>query len=315
MNRRALLRRTSPLASLACLAGCLGSASRDPATGDRTERTTTIRAVETTASTSGTTTEPSETTRDDSDGSDDFSGIDPAAEDPFQSLAVGDRESVAFPDNNRPHDVRVWNDADESRELVVRVSRDATQLLDRTVEFDGDASLEVALNEPGDYQVAVGLAGEQPTTVRVERALFDCNASATDARVASDGRVETVTQSTMMGCAEPKVAAIELSVDEGTCGTENGASVSFDGEQVRVEGTVRTPDPGYDLELADANYDADSGELTVQVRATEGDPVGVQCVGEVPYEATVDFEYDLPGEVVVVHESGEESEEVARTSR
>lgn len=259
---------------------------------------------------------PGETATEDSDdGSDDFSGIDPAAEGPFQSLSVGDRDSVAFPDNNRPHDVRVWNDADESRELVVRVSRDATQLLDRTVEFDADAYLEVALNEPGDYRVAVGLAGEQPTTVRVERARFDCNASATDARVAPDGRVETVTGSTMMGCAGPEVAATDLSVEEGTCGMDNGASVALDGEQVQIEGTVRTPDPGYDLELADASYDAEGDELAVSVRATEGDLVGVQCVGEVPYEATVDFEYDLPGEVVVVHESGEESEEVARTSQ
>lgn len=316
MNRRELLHRGGALTTVACLAGCLGTASRDGSPG----RETTSDGDESGTSDDDSTTETG--AEDGSDGSEegfdgDFEGVRSDRDAPFRELSVGSRDGVAFPDNNRPHVVRVWNVADEPRELLVRVSRSATDLLDRTVEFAADAYLTVTLNEPADYRVAVGVAGEVPTTVAVERTLFDCNSSATDVGVAPDGSVESIEMSTAAGCYGPEITDADLSVGKSECGTENGASVAFDGERVRIEGTVRTATPQSDLALVDVTADQQSRTATVRVRdAGADDPEpGTQCVGTVPYEASVEFEYALPDEVVVVHENAEGTVEVARANR
>jgi hypothetical protein len=298
MNRRELLQRAGALTTVVGLAGCVGTASRsNPPNGE-------------------TTTDDLETTTMDEFG-DDFAGVKSDRDDPFAELSVGSRDGVAFPDTNRPHVVQVWNAAEESRDLLVRVSRGATDLLDRTVEFDADAYLTITLNEPADYRVAVGVAGEVPTTFGVGRGLFDCNASTTDAGVAPDGTVATITESTTMACHGPHVGETAFDVGQGKCGTENSASVAFEGEQVRVDGTVRTPTPQSGLSLADVSYDERAGTLAVRVRESGGDTPepGVECVGTVPYEAIVGFEYDLPDEVAVVHESMDQTKEVTRTAR
>jgi hypothetical protein len=307
MNRRELLHRGGALTTVAALPGCLGSANRS-SPADR--ETTTSGSEETT--TEGGAEGGSETGFDG-----DFRGVQSDHEAAFSELSVGSRDGVAFPDYNRSHVVRIWNAADEPRDLLVRASRGATELLDRTVEFDADAYLTVTLNEPGDYRVAVGVADEEPTTFEIERGLFDCNFSTTDVGVAPDGSVATITESTTMACPGPRVADTAFSVGQGECGTENSASVAFEGDRVRVEGTVRTPTPQSDLTLGDASYDEQSGTLTLRVRETgAGDPEpGVQCVGSVPYEASVAFEYALPDEVAVVHEGTKETKEVARTTR
>ncbi|WP_135824544.1 hypothetical protein [Halorussus ruber] len=304
MNRRAFLQRSGGLATLAGLAGCLGSAGSDTEPADSDGKQT-----------DGTT----HSTTDDSttDSERRFSGVRSEEDEPFRTISVGSRDEVAFPENNKPRGLRVWNAADEAREIDLQVSRGATILVDRTVEFAADAYLTVTLNEPADYGIAVGLADGTSTTFGVERTSFDCNTTGTDVGVMPDGRVETMSMSTAMGCPSSEVASADLSVGQGTCGEENGASVAFDAESVRVDGTVRTSTPNRDLELADAGYDAETGALTVRVRATEGDDgeMGVQCVGQIPYEATIGFDYDLPDTVVVVHESMDETTEVARADR
>lgn len=308
MNRRELLQRGGALTTAAALSGCLGSASQsNPA--DR--ETTTLDDSEETTTDGGTGDDP------ETGFGGDFTGVRSDRDEPFSELAVGSRDDVAFPDYNRPHVVRIWNAADEPRDLLVRASRGATEPLDRTVEFGADAYLTATLNEPGDYRLAVGVADDEPTTFEIARSLFDCNYSTTDVGVAPDGSVATVTESTTMACPGPQVAGFDFSVGRGTCGTENRASVEWDGERVRVEGTVRTPTPQSDLTLGDASYDEQSGTLTLRVKATSPDDPGpgVQCVGSVPYEASVEFEYALPDEVVVVHESMDETREVARATR
>ncbi|WP_128475950.1 hypothetical protein [Halorussus pelagicus] len=291
MNRRELLRRGSAITALIGLAGCIGSSP-----GSSPDETTTDPA---------TTTSPEE-----------FSGVRSDDDDPFRTISVGDRESVAFPDNNRVRDVRVWNDADESRKIDVEVSRSADIVVDRTIEFAADAYLAIDLNEPADYDIAVGLADGETTTFTVERSQFDCNDAGTDVGVMPDGRVETFGDSTAMGCPGPSVADSALSTGQGECGKAHSASVTFDGETVAVEGRVKTPTPQSDLELGAANYDADADALTVRVSdAGSGSEIGNQCIGEVPYEATVDFENALPAAVAVVHESMDETVEVTRTER
>lgn len=302
MNRRDFLHRGSVLTALAGLAGCLGSAAdgsapenRDQSPDDRTTDET--------------------TTEGESDT--DFSGLRSDDEEPFRTIAVGSREEVVFPDNNRPREVRVWNDADAIREISLRVVREGEPVLDRTVAFAADAYLTVVVNEPADYRIGVGLAGADATTFELSRESFDCNSAMTDVGVLTDGRIETISMSTAMGCPGPEVADADFSTGEGACGTDHRAAVDFVGERVRVDGAVRTATPRANLALAEANYDRETGALTVRVRASQSDDsdMGTQCVGEVPYETTVDFDHDLPSKVMVVHETPEETVTVTRVER
>lgn len=296
MNRRTFLQRTGGLATLAGLAGCLGTTSDAPPGDDaETDETTTGAA-------------------DDATTTKRFSGVQSDRDEPFRTISVGSRDAVAFPDNNRPRGLRVWNADDEARDIGLQISRDAEILVDRTIEFPADAYLEATLNEPADYSVSVGPADGNSTTFGVERASFGCNSAGTDMGVMPDGRVETMSMSTAMGCPRPTVAGTDLSVGQGTCGKTHAASVAFEDEEVRVDGTVRTPTPDSGLELADAAYDTETGALTLRVRATgsDGGGVGVQCVGKVPYEATIGFDHGWPSSVVVVHDSMDETTEVTR---
>lgn len=306
MNRRTFLRRSGGLTTLAALAGCLGTE------GDSTPADRETRTDETT--TDDATTDPERR----------FSGVRSDRDEPFRSVSVGNRDDVSFPDNNRPQGVRIWNAADEAREIEFRISRDADVAVDRSVEFAADAYLAASLNEPANYRISVGLVGgdAEKTDFEIERSSFDCNSAGTDVGVMADGHIETMSMSTAMGCPGPEVSDSEtsLSVGQGACGEQHSASVTFEGEAVRVDGAVRTSTPDSDLALASASYDRETDALTVRVRATGADDsgddsAGVQCVGEVPYEATVGFEYDFPSSVVVVHESMDETVEVVQVDR
>lgn len=304
MNRRAFLQRSGGLTMLTGMAGCLGSAGNDSGPADRDGN----RTDETTIGDSSTT-----------DSQNRFSGVRSDHDEPFRTIPIGSRDDVSFPNNNRPRGVRVWNAADEARKIDLQISRNAEIAVDRSIEFAADAYLEVTLNEPADYRISVGLTAEKATTFEIERASFDCNSAGTDAGVVADGRVETMSMSTAMGCPAPEIvdANTRLSVGQGTCGKQHSASVTFEDEVVRVDGTVRASTPNSGLALAAADYDSETNALTVRVRATEADDsgAGVQCVGEVPYEATVGFDHDFPSSVVVVHETMDETVEVVQVDR
>ena len=334
MNRREFLHRAGASTAVAGLAGCLGSATPngssqgDSSGGDSSDDNSPDDGCATPEKSSA----------------DDFSGVESEAATPFREISLGSRDAVAFPKNNRPRTLRVWNAAAETRTIDLRIARGADRLFDEAVEFAPDAYLTVTLAEPADYSVSVGVSGDsgdsgnescdsgtstsagtsgdagataEATAFPVPRSAFDCNTATIDVGVMPDGRIETLEAATTMGCPSPSVAETAFSAEQGNCGTEDSASVTFDRERVSVEGAVRTPTPQWTLELAAAEYDADANRLAVRVRATKSETAGpgVQCVAEVPYEATVGFESGLPSEVVVVHEANGEAVEVARASR
>ncbi|WP_132060591.1 hypothetical protein [Halorussus amylolyticus] len=331
MKRRELLRRAGALASVAGLAGCLGSGP--PGGGANDSGDSTANEPDGTTSDDSEDCEPTETTADD------FSGIESDADEPFRTVSVGDRDEAAFPDNNRPRTVRIWNAADESRDIDVRVNRGSETPFDETVEFAADAYLSVTLEAPADYGVSVGVsdavterscdanegadtgastgASAESAAFEVARSAFDCNTATIDAGVMPDGSVETVETATTMGCGGPRLAATEFDAEQGDCGTQNTASVTFEAESVRIEGTVRTPTPAWTVELADTDYDEDADTLSVRVRARESGSTdaSVQCVATIPYEATANFENALPGEVVVTHDTDDGATEVASETR
>lgn len=112
----------------------------------------------------------------------------------------------------------------------------------------------------------------------------------------------------------PRIVDESLAARDGDCGSgEDVARVAFDGDAVRVDGSLATPTPCHGAALADARLDGT--RLVVAVRTTDpSSEACVQCLGAVPYEATVRFEGGLPAEVRVEHD-GEPVTTVERPTR
>ncbi len=292
MRRRDLLAAVGTAGALS-VAGCVGYETTDagvdgPDDGDADQ--------------------PDDERSDAADGQGDGDGERLGGSAPVETVAIGDREGVPFPDNNRPHGVRVANDAAGARELRVVVARDGDQVLDRVFDVPGGDTVALTLNQPAGHEVAVGAGGRLLDTVTVPRSRFDCNGSTTEVTVDGDGEVTSTTISTLVACPGPEVTDTRFEQGEGTCGAGGRAAVTTAGERVRVSGTVRTPVPCYDLALSDVELvEADefggrSGTLVVTVStAGRQDGACVECVGGVSYEATVDLDRSFPETVRVVH--------------
>ncbi|WP_276300341.1 hypothetical protein [Halorussus lipolyticus] len=259
-----------------------------------------------------------------------FSGIDSSAERPFATISVGSRAGVRNPENNQPHAVRVWNDSDSARTVALVLSRDGVggetgagggtgsdgALVDRQVEFPADGYLTMRLLEPAGYALTVtpggGAGGAE--TIRIPRAQFDCNDSATEVGVTPDGQVKSRTVTTEVGCP-PEVTDRTFTAFAGSCGSASEASVSFADESVTVSGAIRTPNPCYGARLADVSVSS-ADTLRVVVATTEPSAgVCAQCVASVEYEAVLGVRDRLPETVEVVHRHDGQTETVATVTR
>ncbi|MFB6105216.1 MAG: hypothetical protein ABEJ57_09105 [Halobacteriaceae archaeon] len=277
MNRRTVLAQLGTTLTAGALAGCFGGDGATP-----TDTTTT-------------TTPP-----------------DPTI---VATAAVGDRASVAFPENNRPHELRVVNRSDIERKLEVFVDRDGTDVYERLDHLAPNEGVVLRLVEPGTYTIQIRVGSTPGATIEVPRDRFDCNQSVTEATVQDGGVVRTDAWSTMMGCPTPAVGETTLQVTDAGCATQRGdtATVTTDGERVVVTGTVITPTPCYDLAFRPVTIG--DGALRIVVEATESDQaVCAECLGGIAYEAEVTLEHAVPARVVVEHATGGESTVVARTS-
>jgi len=126
----------------------------------------------------------------------------PMYEPEWKTLSVGSREDVTDTENDRPHDLLVWNAATDSREIRVDVHDDAdTALLTETYGMPADSTLRVELLEPGQYTASVHLAGAEDTEpITIPEHRFDCNESEHQITVAADGTVESTVYSEAKAC-------------------------------------------------------------------------------------------------------------------
>jgi len=147
-------------------------------------------------------------------------------------------------------------------------------------------------------------------TVTVGRRWFDCNDSESRYALAEDGLVDYGWMTTSMGCPDPAVADATVDVEARGCASEDDAtaSVRYDSERVRVDGTFLASAPCYELSIAGATYSADRRTATVVVDATAPDDPCADCVGAIDYTATVAFDRDLPDRFELRHRdaSGDE---------
>ena len=300
MNRRALLRTLGAIGTAGALAGCIGGG---PGSGGTPGGSATDAP-------GGETTAP--------DGGSDGTGT-PASD--GSVVEVGDRSTVAFPEMNRPHAVTVKNATADRVTFGLSLSAEARgRVWNDVVRVAPDDPFELRLNEPAHYSLELrrdpdaeadadattvdDTVSDPDATVDVPLSLFDCNHSGTEVTVTADG-VDTTTYATEIACADAELADTSFSAAEGTCGSSDAddASVRYDGESVRVTGTVSMPDPCREVKLSKARYDAEKSTLFLSVEVQPADPAAtcVACVGVRDYEATATFEADLPDRVVVRH--------------
>lgn len=300
MKRRDLLRAATGVTLGAGLAGCLGTGGGGGGDGDGDGDGNGNGGTPTDGEP---TTQPPTTT----DG-----GVDwPDDPTPFDSLAVGDRSTVDFAANNRAIDVRLWNAVDEERTLAVRVTTpDDAPGLRRDVTFPAGGVLDLSLSEPDSYTVSVGSLG----SVSVPFGSFDCNQTTYQVRLGT-ASLDHTWFATEIACPDPELGDVTVESGEGDCGSEDRATVTFADETVRVEGAMRTPDPCHSVDVRTADYDRDADTLELVLEAVPGEDGCIECVGQVPYEATATFEHDYPRVVVVRHASIGQVREVARVDR
>ncbi|EJN57022.1 hypothetical protein [Halogranum rubrum] len=124
---------------------------------------------------------------------------------PFLALSVGERSQVQS-EHRKPHQVWVWNDADEAHDLTLTLSNARGTIVERTVSFEANSKLVVVLQVPSAYEFTVAVKGEgageidASETVEIPFSQFDCNDSATDVVVRDDGSIESSSVTTEMAC-------------------------------------------------------------------------------------------------------------------
>lgn len=129
--------------------------------------------------------------------------------------------------------------------------------------------------------------------------------SPTDSPTRSPTESPTPTEGSGSGSRE--VTARSFEVLEQSCGEgENSATVERGDDRVVVEGTIRGSNTCYTAELERAEYDSGADRLTVAVRSYEHTPEDEtpacgQCIVDINYRATVEFNNGTPDEVTVQH--------------
>lgn len=102
----------------------------------------------------------------------------------------------------------------------------------------------------------------------------------------------------------PELTGQSFEVREKGCGTgTDRATIGRDAPTVTVAGVVSGSNGCYTAELQRARYDADADELRADVRSFDpGDEAAcTQCIVDIDYRASFEFEGGLPGTVIVSH--------------
>ena len=98
----------------------------------------------------------------------------------------------------------------------------------------------------------------------------------------------------------------------------SSATVTFDGNQVVVEGTIWGTDGCKTADLTDVTYDSSADELRISVGTKEMPDAGDMCtqaIMEINYRATVTFANGLPETVSVSHDTGDGQSPVTTATR
>ena len=164
------------------------------------------------------------------------------------------------------------------------------------------------LKRTGTLLAAGGVAG-----------CLDEGTNAGDADGGGDGTDEpTQTDGTETQVAMPELQSQSVETDETGCGEANEATVAFDeaAGAVTLQGSIPASDPCHVAVVERAEFDSETGTLTVELSVAEDDSDAcTQCLGQVDYTASFEFVNGLPDSVEVSHTSRGETTTVATESR
>lgn len=144
------------------------------------------------------------------------------------NIALGE-ETLSETGARTPHGIVLDNPTDETwtRHLVIREPDDSVAL-DETYELESESNVAVSLTDPLRYTAEVNIPEtESSSTVDVDLAWFDCNASSTSFTIQSDGEVKTATISTKMACLNVTTERVSagketsLSLGDGSLSNES----------------------------------------------------------------------------------------------
>lgn len=117
----------------------------------------------------------------------------------FDSVVIGDRTGEII-----PHQVGIWNAADEARSIQVAVVDAAAgeTRYEQTLELPADSALNVELRTPSRYRLTIRVPDEAlERSFTVDRSFFDtCNDSFSHVSVRPSGRISVRTLSTELAC-------------------------------------------------------------------------------------------------------------------
>lgn len=147
---------------------------------------------------------------------------------------------------------------------------------------------------------AAGLGGGLAGCIGQSPADADGDPTPTDSSSPTDSATPSPTPTPS---PESRVTGTEFTVTDRSCGTgESTATVTSTDATVAVDGTARGSNGCYTAGLESAAFDG--GELRVAIRTREEggtDTACTQCIVDIDYEATVEYEGRLDG-VVVTHD-------------
>lgn len=117
----------------------------------------------------------------------------------FESVVIGERTGEII-----PHQVGIWNAADEVRSIQVAVVDAAAgeTHYEQTLEFPADRALNVELRTPTRYRLTIRVPDEAlERSFTVARSFFDtCNDSYSHVSVRRSGRITVRTLTTELAC-------------------------------------------------------------------------------------------------------------------
>lgn len=123
--------------------------------------------------------------------------FDPAGQ--FETVRIGDRTGEII-----PHQVGIWNAADDARSIQVTVVDAAAgeTRYEQTHEFPADQALNIELRAPTRYRLTIRVPEEAlERSFTVAQSFFDtCNDSYSHVSVRRSGRITVRTLTTELAC-------------------------------------------------------------------------------------------------------------------
>lgn len=232
-------------------------------------------------------------------------------------FSVGSRDGIVFPDANQPARYRILNREESQQiQIIIRLSGDVT--VNKSFTLPNNTYVSVTLQQPANYDVRLGLERDRDLTPVAQPSgdEFSCTPIQGTITINSAGQIESQVTTPDIECPPPQVTETTFQSQDGECGQQHTATVSVSDKTIRIAGQIAVPQPCYQVMLESASYDTATETLTVTIAVgNQTKNICVSCIGEVPYEATVELQHGYPQDILVQHrESNGEVVTVTRGS-